>query len=308
MSQAVLKILAGTSIADAAASAGTPVTVLAEAVETFVAAGHAALCAQVGHEWFHARIEFTRWENAETCFTSALGPALCELRDNGIITRWWFIRKHPCWRLRMRAARTSSHAQITSTLDKLTASAAISAWRRGIYEPETAAFGGPVGIGIIHDLHSADSACLLDYLTQPSTALGRKEISMLLCAVLFNAAGLDSFEQADTWHRVTMMRPEPGSIPARLADKLRTLLTIPISADAPFFRPEHPAAPALAWATAFSGTEHQLRQQAAEGALDRGLRSILAHIVIFHWNRLGLPASTQAILAHAARQALLPAD
>ncbi|HEY1623098.1 MAG TPA: thiopeptide-type bacteriocin biosynthesis protein [Streptosporangiaceae bacterium] len=131
-------------------------------------------------------------------------------------------------------------------------------------------------------------------------------MSLLLCAVLFNAAGLDSFEQADTWHRVAQMRLEPGSNPARLTGKLRALLPIPITADAPAFRPQHPAASAAPWASAFSDAGHQLRQHAARGG--RGLRSILAHIVIFHWNRLGLPASTQATLAHAARRALLPAD
>jgi hypothetical protein len=42
--------------------------------------------------------------------------------------------------------------------------------------------------------------------------------------------------------------------------------------------------------------------------VSRGLRAVLAHVVIFHWNRLGLPAVTQATLARAAASACLPED
>jgi hypothetical protein len=36
------------------------------------------------------------------------------------------------------------------------------------------------------------------------------------------------------------------------------------------------------------------------------LRAILTHVVIFHWNRFGLSATSQGILARAATTALLP--
>ena len=49
-----------------------------------------------------------------------------------------------------------------------------------------------------------------------------------------------------------------------------------------------------------------LGEAAATNRLDRGLRATLAQIVIFHWNRLGLSASAQGILAHAAKAATLP--
>ncbi|ABW14727.1 hypothetical protein Franean1_5369 [Parafrankia sp. EAN1pec] len=47
---------------------------------------------------------------------------------------------------------------------------------------------------------------------------------------------------------------------------------------------------------------------AAQTHLGRGLRAILTHVLIFHWNRLGLSATSQAVLAHAAAAALLPRD
>ncbi|MBE3204133.1 hypothetical protein IHE48_24760 [Frankia sp. CH37] len=38
------------------------------------------------------------------------------------------------------------------------------------------------------------------------------------------------------------------------------------------------------------------------------MRALLAHLVIFHWNRLGLPAGAQATLTRAAARACFPED
>lgn len=43
-----------------------------------------------------------------------------------------------------------------------------------------------------------------------------------------------------------------------------------------------------------------------QNLLTRGLRALLAHTVIFHWNRFGLPATTPGILARAATAIYLP--
>lgn len=43
-----------------------------------------------------------------------------------------------------------------------------------------------------------------------------------------------------------------------------------------------------------------MRRLAKDGNLIRGLRAVIAHQVLFHWNRMGLPASTQTTLARAA--------
>ena len=74
----------------------------------------------------------------------------------------------------------------------------------------------------------------------------------------------------------------------------------------PDVTPNGPTSYATAWLEAFQTAGHQLGTAAANGTLQRGLRALLTHIVIFHWNRLGLSASTQAILAQAAQQACLP--
>jgi hypothetical protein len=71
------------------------------------------------------------------------------------------------------------------------------------------------------------------------------------------------------------------------------------------FGPGRPGADHADHATAFTDAGHQLADLNRAGTLRRGLREILAYHVIFHWNRSGLPARTQALLAHAAQQAIL---
>ena len=46
-----------------------------------------------------------------------------------------------------------------------------------------------------------------------------------------------------------------------------------------------------------------VRDLAAAGQLYRGLRDVLAHHLIFAWNRAGLPYMTQSVIAGAAKTA-----
>jgi thiopeptide-type bacteriocin biosynthesis protein len=62
------------------------------------------------------------------------------------------------------------------------------------------------------------------------------------------------------------------------------------------------------WLDAFTDAGRDLGDSARAGELERGLRAVLAHLVIFHWNRFGLPAATQGILARATTAVYLPED
>jgi thiopeptide-type bacteriocin biosynthesis protein len=62
---------------------------------------------------------------------------------------------------------------------------------------------------------------------------------------------------------------------------------------------------AAPWAAAFDQAGRDLADAAGNGRLDRGLRAVCAHHLIFHFNRLGLGAGTQAALARAAREAVM---
>ncbi|MEV6153982.1 thiopeptide-type bacteriocin biosynthesis protein [Nonomuraea sp. NPDC052129] len=261
------------------------------------------------HGWYSIRVQFAEWESAEQAAVTHLSPRLDRLCERKLISEWWFIRKHPCWRLRLRPLGglvPEVKAAVNAALNDLTVSGVLTRWWPTIYEPETASFGGPVGTEIAHALFSADSSHILAYLRQRPPDVGRKEVSMLLSATLLSATGLDRFERGDAWNRIAELRPLPADAPSTslkdLAERIRPLVASPTGSIAP----DGPGAFAAPWAAVFRNAGRSLREAASADHLDRGVRHVLTHLVIFHWNRLGLPATTQGILSRAAREALLP--
>ena len=185
--------------------------------------------------------------------------------------------------------------------------------RRGAarYEPEAAAFGGTAGMDIAHDLFCADTSGLLAWIRQESPPLERREVSVLLISAMLAAAGLDWYERGDIFARVAAMRPQPApgatGQAAQLAGQLRALLAMPAAAASSLLSEDGPGG-AAGWHAGFTDAGRRLVAASSSGALSRGLRAVLAHAVIFHWNRLGLPAAAQATLACAAASACLPGD
>jgi len=314
MAEGVLAVLAGAPPDMVAARLRVPTADLAEAIEVYQQAGRAALDTQAAtDDWYQVHVQFPDWAAAEHTAATGLDPPLGHLQDTGVIAGWWFIRKAPCWRLRLTPGHHVEHAKMRASvnpiLDRLTTSGLISRWRQTRYEPETAAFGGRSGIAIAHDLFCADSNNILAYLRDPKPPIGRRELSVLLCATLFRAAGQEWFECADIWHRVTHLRPIPTDTPTdrltELAESLRTLLACDTRPTGALFDTHGPLGFAAPWATAFHHAGHALATAANQGTLKRGTRDILTHHVIFHWNRTGLLTTTQSILAHAAKTAIL---
>lgn len=302
-------VLAGATVDTAAAEIGVDPVNLADAVRTYRAAGVAALQHHYEGAWFHALVAVPDWANAEATFAAQIAPRLDQIGDGQ--PTWWFLRKHPYWRLRVR---TTDHHAIGTLLDALVAQGAVDHWRPGIYEPEAAAFGGDTAMEIVHDLFCVDSHGVLTYAQhcarQRAPQLGRRELSLLLIRALHQHAGLDWFEAGDVFDRVAQTRPTPADADAArvdtLATRMRPLLTLPVQPDTPMFATDGPLAYAAPWLAGFIRAGQRLGETAAAGHLDRGLRAVVAHIVIFHWNRLGLSAHTQGILAQAAKAATLP--
>lgn len=308
---AVLDVLAGAPLHEAAARILTEPEELAAAVEVYRQAGRRALERQVADpDWQQIYLHFTHWPDAERVAAQHLAPLLDRLQADGAITAWWFIRKHPCWRFRLRT-RTGGEAMATirTTLDGLAGAGHLERWWPGIYEAETPAFGGAAGMAFAHDLFHSDSRAVLQMAAHGEAALGRRELSILLCSVLMRAAGLEWYEQGDAWHRVTRERPHPNDIPpARfrtMTQDLRALMLADTTQDGPLLGAGKPLAFAAAWAEALAQAGRSLGAAARTGTLHRGLRHILAYHVIFHWNRLGLSTRTQSTLAAAARAAVL---
>ncbi|GAB3450458.1 thiopeptide-type bacteriocin biosynthesis protein [Actinophytocola sediminis] len=308
---AVVNVITGTPLTDAAQTAGMQASELADAVEVYQQAGRHALNGQTESDWWQVYIQFSDWDGAERAAAEHLAPLLRRAEASGAVTAWWFMRKSPCWRLRLRPGRAGRaiDADLSAELDQLTTYDQISRWWSGIYEAETAAFGGVHGVEIAHDLFCVDSNAILAMLGSDQPALGRRELSLLLCATLMRAANLEWYEQGDVWDRVNQERPHLTDVPAdkitALAAEVKELLLIDTTPGGPLLGEARPLASSASWIDGFRQGGHALGVAAREGTLRRGLREIISYLVIFHWNRLGLHVRTQSILAAAAGAAIL---
>ncbi|WP_433228843.1 thiopeptide-type bacteriocin biosynthesis protein [Actinomadura formosensis] len=316
LASGTLAVLAGTDLHAAATGHNLDSADLSEAVQVYMAAGYAALERRAEQRWCQVLVEFPDWEQAESIAAARLGPRLDALQRQGVIDGWWFLRKHPCWRLRLRRTVTpehlyaDAHEQIAKALTDLAEAKLIKGWRTSVYEPEYAAFGGSTAMWIVHDLFCADSRGVLDYARHESPAVGRRELSIILLYALLQGAGLDWFENGDVFHRVARLRPSPQEPIApdavdNLCDSVRALIYAAAQPTDPLPALNDAAEYATVWRDAFRASGRLLAAAAATGRLDRGLRAVLTHVVIFHWNRLGLSATTQGILARAATAAFL---
>jgi thiopeptide-type bacteriocin biosynthesis protein len=123
-------------------------------------------------------------------------------------------------------------------------------------------------------------------------------------------AGQDRFERGDIWSKVAELRPGLAAAAHPQWATLKSAVAAIISVDAS----PHTVLRARElqhadrWLTSFEAAGHELNALATQGLLTRGIRAVIAHHVIFHWNRLGLPARTQANLATAAASACIPED
>ncbi|WP_375335394.1 thiopeptide-type bacteriocin biosynthesis protein [Micromonospora sp. CP22] len=242
--------------------------------------------------WQHVTISYPgrSRHDREQQAVAHLSRVLPAAETAGLITAWWFIRKGP-WRIRYLP---TAHTSPASLIELLTEG---RAWSGDIYEPEIHTFGGPQAMDTSHMLFHHDSRHLLTYLhDQPTDG---RERSLILCTALMRAAGLDLNEQGDVWarlaHRRTAERHQRAAPDAdtwqAFTGKVRHLIlgTARTPGD---------------WQAAFETTGTALHRLRETGQLTRGVRAVIAEHVIFHWNRIGIPATTQATLARAATDAI----
>ncbi|WP_045876520.1 thiopeptide-type bacteriocin biosynthesis protein [Pseudofrankia sp. DC12] len=227
-----------------------------------------------------------------------LAHVLPAAEADGLITAWFFIRKGP-WRIRYLLTQDAAGGHRGPNGDPVRPLLVDGvSWTPDIYEPETHAFGGTASMHSAHALFHHDSHYLLPYLIDNPT--DRRERSLLLCTALMRTAGLDLNEQGDVWARIAGLRPLATRGPLDLQNwvsftsNVRHLLL----GHARVGLIDH------SWISAFEEAGRKLRAHRENGTLTRGLRAVITQYVIFHWNRLGLSAVTQATLARAAREAL----
>jgi thiopeptide-type bacteriocin biosynthesis protein len=263
-------------------------------------------------QWQQANIAFPDWATAEQSALAHLAPLLAVAEADGLISAWFFIRKHPVWRIRYAPANEdTAQTSIQRRLDRLATLGYIADWTNGVYEPETHAFGGSEAMGAAHRFFDRDSNGCLAYLTRhdPAQADHRRELSLVLCTATFRAAGLDWYEQGDVWARVAAHRDQPTELQPEHVDRLRPAVRRLISVDAePQLCPGSMLADIAGWADAYQIVGRELAALNANGRLHRGLRDVLAHHVIFAWNRLGLSYTVQATMAATAAAVVFGPD
>ncbi|MGH3866807.1 MAG: thiopeptide-type bacteriocin biosynthesis protein [Pseudonocardiaceae bacterium] len=266
--------------------------------------------------WHQVSIQFDDYSAAEHTGVAHLGPEMTSAETAGLIASWFFIRKAPCWRLRFQPSHDSTEQDTTTfihqRLTTLRDAGRIASWVETSYEPETYAFGGAAAMDLAHHLFHTDSRHILAHLratTPGGRSDQRRELSVLLCSILMRGAGQDWYEQGDIWARVTEHRSLPPDTPL---DRLRTmepglrkLMTVDASPASPLMQENGPLIFLSDWAAAFEEAGRALGDLAGNGTLRRGARAVLAHHVIFHWNRIGLPHTTQSILANVATAVVL---
>ncbi|MGW0827123.1 methyltransferase, FxLD system [Streptomyces sp. NPDC002845] len=250
--------------------------------------------------WHQVNLRCESWQAAEQMAAEHLQPLLTTAEDAGDLASWWFIRKRESWRLRLQPAPGRAEAQaafLTRLTATLTESGAIRKYAAGVvYEPETRRFGGPQAIELAHGLFHTDSRHILNHLARHDGRDLRRELGVRLATRMMQAAGQDFYEQGDVWaalaeHRATAHSPEPSAA---------TLAAVQMLITADGDTADSPLAQAPAWPSAFEDTGRALAGLALHGHLTRGIRSVLTAHLVFAFNRLGISAEHQAVLATAA--------
>ncbi|MCF3137451.1 thiopeptide-type bacteriocin biosynthesis protein [Streptomyces olivochromogenes] len=306
--EAVLAVLGGTPIEQAARRVPTSPGQLAEAVERYRAAGRTALEHPTAG-WYQAYVTFADYPTAARAFRAHLQPAL----HSKAVGAWWFLRKYPCWRLRAQpatgASLEDSIEHTAQALDSAVSWGVVKQWQPTLYEPETIAFGGLDGMAIAHRIFHTNSLGALIYDQHADDRrdglLDAKTASLLVLAVFLRTAGLECGEQGEVWAQAEAKRALPTDVPpdkfSSIVEPMRKLLTL----DTGPALSNGPLKPLRDWMAGMGSGGQALKEAENAGHLWLGLRGILARHVVFHWNRMGFSGRQQAIWSRAAREALL---
>ncbi|WP_336215051.1 methyltransferase, FxLD system [Nonomuraea sp. LPB2021202275-12-8] len=282
---------------------------LSHAVEAYRTAGDAALLRMAERPaWLQATLTgVNRSPTRHGLSLVALARLALELtraEGDGVINGYHFLYKQGGLRLRVTPNDETAEQSLATVLDGMAADDQISGWVRGIYEPEEYAFGGSAAMDVAHALFCADSRAALAAVghTTDRCGPGPRELAILLASALLRAAGLDWYEQGAVWALVAKHRPPPPSAStAQLAEALTAMRRLMTATPAVHRVGEGWPARLAAFETA----GRDLARLARTGQLQRGLRAVLAHHLIFAFNRAGLSAEQQSALSHLAKEVIM---
>jgi thiopeptide-type bacteriocin biosynthesis protein len=186
----------------------------------------------------------------------------------------------------------SLEPELVTWLQAVEQSTEIRGFRFGIYEPETARFGGSAGMAVAHEQFDRESRTAGRYEMLSESERGglpRDLFSLFLTNDLFARSLDDRAEIWDVWQKVG--RLVRGSVRASIVSqtecsRARDVVTL----EAAFTNGLSSSATALLEQASADNAyvAQRLRAIASSGRLHIGLRSWLATAAVFHWNRLGL--------------------
>ncbi|MEV7189166.1 methyltransferase, FxLD system [Kitasatospora sp. NPDC093102] len=249
--------------------------------------------------WIQHDLVFADPATVEQITAHHLAPVLIHAQNSGLLEGWWYMRKGG---LRLRYRTAAPAPVVTALLDTLVEEGLVEGWATVVYEPETEVFGGPEAMQIAHRLFHTDSRHLMARAAKPEPpTLGRTETFVVLVSAMLRSAGLDWYEQGDVWSRFVAERPEPPSLTPERAAALNAAMHRLMTLDTRrLTRPGEPLAGHTGWVDAFETAGQDLVRAARDGRLTRGLRAVLAHLMIFHANRAGVPIEHQSTTAARA--------
>lgn len=219
-----------------------------------------------------------------------------ELIGSGRVSRWFFLHKPPGFRWRLLARDEDEVEEIASYATCALRDRAGAVAERATYEPQFALFGGPQVMDWVHEGWAADADLWSGWHASTSTTSSRIATSLHALAELFTRSGVEGWQDREVWRLVTTStgrRVAPGSWErpgvAQAAREIRQLWDSawyerPRDAPAPAIGPPPPSHPG-------SGNEGGLTP-----------RALLAHWVVFHWNRAGFAPGYQALIAESLMQ------
>lgn len=244
-------------------------------------------------------------------YASALALAQT-LLANGSARSFFFMHKEPGLRVRFELGQ-SDRAALTETvraaLEAEVADGAIAALYPGVYEPETALFGGPRSMTHVHRLFTPDALMWLDFHArahaEPDLAGSAWALSFVVLRALFEGLRIVDWEDLDVWDRI---RARTGRRLAPEAAGLATLEDLRAEVRAAWLDPTRlfatlPEPLAVLGRTAALAIESEAarwrEQYFTREDARLGTRAGAALFVIFHWNRAALSPMRQALLTES---------
>jgi thiopeptide-type bacteriocin biosynthesis protein len=289
-----------------------------EPVVYAVALGHArtpphrdAIAYAPPERWLQWRLSTS---SPKALLAGPLSLALTTLEEQGDLLGFWFMVKAEGGshvRLRVLPGQTSA-AEVSERLSRAFTEAQqqeqLTRVKATVYEPEVFLFGGPRGMELFHTLFCLDSRLVIEALRVERRLSA--QLSQMWTELLLRSAGLDAFERWDVWKRVGQVRPAASSQMGPLLSKMRPALQALAGAATSQLRERiEAAAPSCAPLCArLEGWGEELRVAHREGALERGVRQMLAAAVVFHWNRMMYELREQVFLARLWQEATEPSS